>query len=123
METFGQKIKSLRLKKGLSIKRLSTLLQIDYTYISHIERDKSIPSEGLLKKLAKKLGAAEEELKILSGKIPEDIKKILYEYPVEAPILIRDALSSYAALKQLSFWEDKKKRVVLMQHNYSMHRE
>lgn len=111
METFGQKIKSLRLKKGLSIKRLSTLLRIDYTYISHIERDKSIPSEGLLKKFAKKLGAAEEELKILSGKIPEDIKKILYKYPIEAPILIRDALSSYAALKQLSFWEDKKKHL------------
>jgi len=103
MEELGQKIRSLRLGKGLSIKKLSTLLKINYTYISHIERGKSIPSEHLLKKIAKKLGADEEELEILSGKIPEDIKKILYEYPIEAPVLIRDALGSYVALKQLSF--------------------
>lgn len=111
MEELGQKIRSLRLGKGLSIKKLSTLLKINYTYISHIERGKSIPSEHLLKKIAKKLGADEEELKILSGKIPEDIKKILYEYPIEAPVFIRDVLSSYAALKQLSFLKDKEKRL------------
>jgi len=111
MEELGQKIRSLRLGKGLSIKKLSTLLKINYTYISHIERGKSIPSEHLLKKIAKKLGADEEELEILSGKIPEDIKKILYEYPIEAPVLIRDALGSYVALKQLSFLKDKEKRL------------
>src|SRR3990167_5390330 len=92
MEELGQKIRSLRLGKGLSIKKLSTLLKINYTYISHIERGKSIPSEHLLKKIAKKLGADEEELEILSGKIPEDIKKILYEYPIEAPVLINSYL-------------------------------
>ncbi|MBI3397728.1 MAG: N-6 DNA methylase, partial [Deltaproteobacteria bacterium] len=111
METLGQKIRSLRLGKGLSIKKLSAILKINYTYISHIERDKSIPSESLLKKIAKKLSADEEELKILSGKIPEDIKTILYKYPREAPMLIRDALGSYEALKQLSFLEDKKKHL------------
>ncbi|MBI5874416.1 MAG: N-6 DNA methylase [Deltaproteobacteria bacterium] len=99
------------MKKGLSIKKLSALLKINYTYISHIERGKSIPAEHLLEKIANKLGTHEEELKILSGKIPEDIKTILYKYPREAPMLIRDALGSYAALKQISFLKDKEKRL------------
>lgn len=111
METLGQKIRNLRLKKGLSIKRLSILLKVNYTYISHIERDKSIPSEDILKKLARKLGADEEELKILSGKVPEDIKKLLYEHPVEAPLLIREVLSNYAASKQLLFSINDKKHL------------
>lgn len=101
MENLGLKLKNYRLQKGLSIKNLARILNISYTAISHIERSKLLPSESLLKKLSKELDANLEELQILSGRIPEDIKKILYKFPVEAPMFLREAFSKYAHSESL----------------------
>lgn len=97
MKNLGLKLKEYRLQKGLSIKNIARILNISYTTISHIERNKLLPSENLLKKLSKELDANLEELQILAGRIPEDLKKILYAFPVEAPMFLREAFSNYAA--------------------------
>ncbi len=101
MKNLGLRLKEYRLQKGLSIKNLARILNISYTSISHIERNKLLPSDSLLKKLSKELDANLEELQILAGRIPEDIKNILYSFPVEAPIFLREAFSNYATSELL----------------------
>ncbi len=102
MKKLGLKLKEYRLQKGLSIKNIARILNISYTTISHIERNKLLPSEILLNKLAEELDANLEELQILAGRIPEDLKKILYAFPVEAPMFLREAFSGYPKSESLS---------------------
>ncbi len=82
--SFGDKIKSLRGANGFSIKHLANSLKVNYTYLSKIENDKSIPSEEFIENIAHILNYDPDELKVHAGKIPEDIRNILKENPREA---------------------------------------
>ena len=57
--------------------------------MSQMENNKKVPSEELIDKIAKRFNHDPEELKIIAGKIPEDIKKILMENPKEAVEILR----------------------------------
>ena len=81
---FGQILKSLRIKKGLSIKKLAPELGLNYTYISKIESSKVIPSEDVLNKISKYFHYSSDEIMLAAGKIPKDVQKILQENPIEA---------------------------------------
>ncbi len=87
--SFGLLLRKLRLKKGLSIKKLSSDLNINYTYISKLENNKSIPSEDFIKKVSDTFGYDQEELMLRAGKIPEDILKILCDNPKAAVDFLR----------------------------------
>ena len=89
-ETFGTVLKRLRKKQGLSIKKLSSELDINYSYISKIENDHSLPSGDFIGKLAEIFDYDEEELMIRAGKIPDDILKILRDNPKEAVNYLRE---------------------------------
>lgn len=95
MEQLGDIVRSLRLAKGLGIKKLAQELALSHSYISHIERGKAIPSDSLLRKLAAYFGANEEELLLASGRLPKDVKKILYEHPKEAVKVLRESFPGY----------------------------
>ncbi|MCX6575289.1 MAG: helix-turn-helix transcriptional regulator, partial [Candidatus Aminicenantes bacterium] len=82
--SFGNSIRNLRERRGLSIKNLAATLKVNYTYLSKIENNRSIPSEEFIEKLARVFNYDPEELKIRAGKIPEEIVKILQENPREA---------------------------------------
>lgn len=86
---FGDKIRNLRKRSGESIKSLAKDLEVNYTYLSHLENNKKVPSEEFIEKIAKKFNHDAEELKMLAGKIPDDIKKILMENPKEAIDFLR----------------------------------
>jgi transcriptional regulator with XRE-family HTH domain len=86
---FGDRVRGLREKQGLSIKNLAKTLEVNYTYLSKIENNKSIPSEELIEKLAHVFNCDPEELKIRAGKIPEDIARIFREHPQEAMDYLR----------------------------------
>ena len=87
--SFGSLLRKLRLKKGLSIKKLSSDLNINYTYISKLENNKSVPSEDFVKKLSEVFGYDREELMIKAGKIPDDILNILRDNPKAAADFLR----------------------------------
>jgi len=91
--SLGTLLKSFRKKSGLSIKNLSNHLDVNYTYISKIENDKSMPSEEILSKIASIFNYDKEELLIRAGKIPEDIIDILRENPKEAANFLRRKFS------------------------------
>ena len=86
---FGDKIRDLRKSYGESIKTLAKDLDVNYTYLSHLENNKKVPSEEFIEKIAKRFNHDPDELKILAGKIPDDIKKIIMENPTEAVNYLR----------------------------------
>ena len=59
---FGQKIKELRLEKGLSQEALANLAEIDRTYIPSIEKGDRNVSITVAEKLAKALDVKLKEL-------------------------------------------------------------
>jgi transcriptional regulator with XRE-family HTH domain len=82
---FGLRIRELRQAKNLTLRELAEKLDVNFTYVSKIENHKlsfgEYPSEDLIRKIAKALGADADELLILAEKIPKQIKKRVMERP------------------------------------------
>lgn len=82
---FGEKVRELRQAKNLTQRDLADKVKVNFTYISKIENGKldfgDYPSDELIHKLAKALGANADELLILAEKIPEQIKKRVMQRP------------------------------------------
>ncbi len=83
--TFGDKIRELRKAKNLSQRDLAARVKVNFTYISKIENERldfgDYPSDDLIRKLAKALGADADELLILAKKVPESIRKRVIQRP------------------------------------------
>ncbi len=80
----GRLLKTLRMQKGVSIKKLGPELGLDYTYISKVENSKASPSPAVIEKMSHYFDYDSDELMIAAGKIPKDIQKILRNNPEEA---------------------------------------
>ncbi len=80
----GKKLKALRNDEGIGIKKLAGHLKVDYSYLSKIENDKANPSRDTINRIARYFNCDEDELLVLSEKLPADVEKILEEYPTEA---------------------------------------
>jgi transcriptional regulator with XRE-family HTH domain len=85
VQTFGQRVKELRRAKGLGQRALAAIVGVSFTYISRVETESldfgPYPSEELILKLAKALGADPDELLLLAKKIPEPIRQRVLEKP------------------------------------------
>ena len=83
--TFGQRVRELRTAKKLSLRDLAPKVGVGFTYISKIENGKldfgDYPSESLIRKLAKVLGADLYELLLLAEIVPDRIRKRVLERP------------------------------------------
>ena len=83
--TFGDEIRELRKAKNLSQRDLAARVKVNFTYISKIENERldfgDYPSDDLIRKLAKALGADADELLILAKKVPESIRKRVIQRP------------------------------------------
>jgi transcriptional regulator with XRE-family HTH domain len=82
---FGQRIRELRKGKGLGQRALGKLVGVSFTYINKVENHQldfgEYPSEELICKLAKALGADEDELLVLAEKVPDSIRRRVIERP------------------------------------------
>lgn len=73
---FGEKVRELRKDRGLSQRELAARSGIDFTYLSKIENARmEPPSEKVIINMAKVLDTDSDELTILAGKIPFDVKE------------------------------------------------
>ncbi len=80
---FGMRLRELRKQADMSQREVAERVRIDFTYLSKIESGVvSPPSEKVITKLAKVLGADKDELITLGGKVPSDLSKILKEKEV-----------------------------------------
>jgi len=82
---FGERIRELRQAKNLVQRTLGEMVGVSFTYVSKIENEKldfgEYPSEELIRKLADALDGDEDELLILAKKIPERLRKRIFERP------------------------------------------
>lgn len=82
---FGQTIRSLRKARNLSQRELAEKVRVNFSYISKIENERldfaDYPSEELILKLAKVLGADGDELLLLANKVPEGVRKRVIQRP------------------------------------------
>jgi transcriptional regulator with XRE-family HTH domain len=83
--TFGERLRELRKARNLSQRALADKVGINFTYLSKVESERldfaQYPSEELIRRLAKALGADEDELLLLAKKIPTDIRERVIERP------------------------------------------
>jgi HTH-type transcriptional regulator, competence development regulator len=79
-ESFGGTIKRLRREHELTQRRVAEKLGIDVTYLSKLENGRGeMPSEKLVRELAAELGADQEELLALAGRVPNEIRELALE--------------------------------------------
>lgn len=83
--SFGTRIRQLRQDKGWTLRDLAPKVKVGFTYLSKVENGKlefgKYPSADLVAKLAKALSADEDELMLLAGKMPEQVKRRIAERP------------------------------------------
>jgi DNA (cytosine-5)-methyltransferase 1 len=87
----GPRLKVLRTKSQISLKKLAKRLKVDRAHISRIESGKVFPSEQLLRRLCYVVKGDFEELSVLSGRLPSDVREIFMTMPKEACTIVRRA--------------------------------
>jgi transcriptional regulator with XRE-family HTH domain len=62
MERFGEKLSTLRKKRGLTLRQLGEMLGVYHTYVSQIEKGKKIPNAAMIIKIADIFGVSTDQL-------------------------------------------------------------
>jgi transcriptional regulator with XRE-family HTH domain len=93
-EKGGQIIRDLRMSKGLSLKETAEAADVNYVFLSRLERGLEKPSEDLIRRLAAVVGYSGDlnTLTARFGKVPEQIHKLLIDDPdsvVELPAFFK----------------------------------
>jgi len=82
---FGLRVKSLRSQRGLTQQELADRLGVSVSYISKVENERlhfgDYPSEKFIHKLADELEADEDELLILTDRVPLLIRERIKQKP------------------------------------------
>ena len=82
---FGERIRELRESHGWTQKELSDRLGVSVSYISKVENERlhfgDYPSEKFVHKLAGELDADEDELLLLSDRVPDALRQRIRERP------------------------------------------
>lgn len=90
MNDFGRKIRALRIQQGLSLQNVSNRLNISKPYLSLIETGARIPSEAVIRRLARFFGEDEDTWAFWVKEAPL-IERINKKYPDQAFALMRRA--------------------------------
>ncbi|MBN1220504.1 MAG: helix-turn-helix transcriptional regulator [Anaerolineae bacterium] len=52
MKKFGEKLRALRNRRGLTLRQLSNMLDVDYGYVGRMERGEKIPNVAMVLKIS-----------------------------------------------------------------------
>lgn len=89
-DAFGEHLRGLRKRAGLSQRELAQQAGIDFTYLSKIENSRvDPPAEGTLRALASSLEADAEDLMARARKMPRDLKHLVAQGSTEKAMLLR----------------------------------
>lgn len=82
---FGDKVRKLRVARGLTQQVVADRMNVSVSYISKVENGKlafgDYPSEKFIHKLAGELKADEDELLLLADKIPASMRRRIRQRP------------------------------------------
>lgn len=93
--SFGSMLKTLRVKRKMSLRELASKLDVDHAYLSRLEQSTVPPSENIIKQVSRLFRVPKEELSLSAGKLPTDVANIFYEHPKEAASLLRERFAVY----------------------------
>jgi site-specific DNA-methyltransferase (adenine-specific) len=96
---FGRRLHKQRLAVGYSLSLLASRVKATKGYLSRLESGKAKPSRDMIGRIAKVLNVDPTPLYVLAGHLPTDVKKILYRYPVEAPVVLRETFAEYVTVE------------------------
>jgi len=85
----GKFIRQRREILGLSLRATANKLDIDPAYLSRVEAEKVPPSEQLVRKLSEILQVGEDELLLLSGRLPDEIRAMVAREPAQAAATLK----------------------------------
>lgn len=88
---FGKFIRDRRINHlGVTLRGFSVMIGVSPTYVSKIERGEfDPPSEGLVKRMAERLGVNKDVLLAMAGRVDSELQEIIRRNPVEMAELIR----------------------------------
>jgi transcriptional regulator with XRE-family HTH domain len=89
--SLGQRLRALRQARGLRVRDVAATAAITSTCLARIEHDRVAPDEALICRLAQAVDpASTDELLMLAGYLPPDVRSILQQHPAESAQLLRD---------------------------------
>ena len=92
---FGDRLRGERLAAALSLAALARKVQVTKGYLSRLERGKAKPSKSIIERISSALDIDPGPLYVLADHLPADVRSILYRYPVQAPVVLREAFGKY----------------------------
>lgn len=78
-KSLGERVRELRLKRGLSQRALAARVGVSFPHISKIESGVEPASADLIVRLAAELGVDESEMLLLADRMPPEIEKAVLE--------------------------------------------
>lgn len=103
MNIFGNHLKELRRQRHFTQRSFAKELGIDFTYISKIEngRVENLPSEDLIKRMARVLDVDSNDLLDIAGKFdPDELREAVIDQP-KVGILLRRLQSKQLSADQI----------------------
>lgn len=105
--TFGDRVRELRHARGWSLRDLAGKVGVGFTYLSRVENGRmnygDYPSDALIHRLAEALETDEEELLVLAKRVPDRIKRRVFQRPEVFSALARcDDLTLDKVFRQIS---------------------
>ncbi|RIK77253.1 MAG: XRE family transcriptional regulator [Planctomycetota bacterium] len=90
--TFGQRIRTLRIAKGYTLREFARLLDVSPTYVSQIEQDKfNPPAEERIVRMSALFGLDADELLAHAGRVADDLPAIIRREPRALATFLRTA--------------------------------
>lgn len=81
-ESFGARIRRLRLARGYTLRRFAQQIGVSPTYMSQVEQDQgSPPAEDRIIRMAEALNEDPDELLAHVGRVAEDLPRIICRHP------------------------------------------
>lgn len=87
-ETLGDRIREARVALGIGVRGLAGQLGVSPSYISDIENDRRVPSEGVLRAIGERLTLDFDELMALAGRFGAEADRYMRRTPA-AGVLFR----------------------------------
>ncbi len=81
MSTYGNRIRRLRLARGLGLREAAKLARISATYLSRVELGRPVgrPSEPTLRRIARAIGDDPDALVLTAGIVPRSVIDIILD--------------------------------------------
>jgi transcriptional regulator with XRE-family HTH domain len=64
-----------------SLRQLAQRVGVTHALLSMVEHGKEVPSEKVIRGLARELGESEDELLVLAGRVPADVERAMQRRP------------------------------------------